>query len=168
MKKTAFRAGSSGLYEFTHMPFGLTNAGASFCCLMEMCIGDQQYITLLFYLDDICVFAETADQMLDRIQFTFGRLKEFNLKIKPKKTFFFQAEVNFLDHILSKKGVSPNLEKVAKIKNWPIPKTPKGVHSFVGLASYYRRLFQISQSGQGLSMGSLFRLQPNKRSDRVS
>ena len=30
MKKTAFRAGSSGLYEFTHMPFGLTNAGASF------------------------------------------------------------------------------------------------------------------------------------------
>ena len=29
--KTAFRAGSSSLYEFTHMPFGLTNAGASFC-----------------------------------------------------------------------------------------------------------------------------------------
>ena len=42
--KTAFRAGSSGLYEFTRMPFGLTNAGASFCRLMEMCIGDQQYI----------------------------------------------------------------------------------------------------------------------------
>ena len=40
--KTAFRAGSSGLYEFTCMPFGLTNAGASFCRLMEMCIGDQQ------------------------------------------------------------------------------------------------------------------------------
>ena len=30
MKKTAFRAGSSRLYEFTGMPFGLTNAGASF------------------------------------------------------------------------------------------------------------------------------------------
>ena len=139
MKKTAFRAGSSGLYEFTHMPFGLTNAGASFCRLMEMCIGDQQYNTLLFYLDDICVFVETADQMLDRIQFTFGRLKEFNLKIKPKKSFFFQAEVNFLGHILSKKGVSPIPEKVAKIKDWPIPKTPKEVHSFVGLASYYWR-----------------------------
>ena len=114
MKKTAFRAGLSGLYEFTRMPFGLINAGASFSHLMEMCIGDQQYITLLFYLDDICVFAETADQMLDRIQFTFNRLKEFNLKIKPKKSFF-QAEVNFLGHILSQKGVSPNLEKVQKI-----------------------------------------------------
>ena len=58
--KTAFRTGSSGLYEFTHMPFGLTNAGASFCCLMEICIGDQQYVTLLFYLDNICIFAERA------------------------------------------------------------------------------------------------------------
>ena len=55
IEKTAFRAGSSGLYEFTCMPFGLTNAGASFCRLMEMCIGDQQYVTLLFYLDDICI-----------------------------------------------------------------------------------------------------------------
>ena len=65
--KTAFRAGSSGLFEFTHMPFGLTNAGASFCRLMEMVIGDQQFVTLLFYLDDICIFANSADQMLDRI-----------------------------------------------------------------------------------------------------
>ena len=39
--KTAFRAGSSGLYEFTHMPFGLSNSRSSFCCLMEMCLGDQ-------------------------------------------------------------------------------------------------------------------------------
>ena len=37
--KTAFCTGSSGLYEFTHMPFRLTNAGASFCHLIEMCIG---------------------------------------------------------------------------------------------------------------------------------
>ena len=55
--KTAFCAGSSGLYEFTCMPFGLSNVGASFCCLMEMCLGDQQYLTLLFYLDDICILA---------------------------------------------------------------------------------------------------------------
>ena len=54
--KIAFRTGSRGHYEFTCMPFGITNTGASFCHLMEMCIGDQQYVTLLFYLDDICIF----------------------------------------------------------------------------------------------------------------
>ena len=137
--KTAFCAGSSGLYEFTHVPFGLTNAGASFCHLMEMCIGDQQYVTLLFYLDDICIFAETANQMLDHIELVFSHLKEFNLKIKPKKSYFFQTSVTFLGHILSADGVSPNPEKVSKVKDWPVPKTPKEVHSFIGLALYYHR-----------------------------
>ena len=110
--KTAFQASSSGLFEFTWMPFGLTNVGVSFCRLMEMCIGDQQYITLSFYLDDICIFAETADQMLDRIELVFSHLKEFNLKIKPKKSHFFQTSVTFLGHILSAEGISPNPEKV--------------------------------------------------------
>ena len=136
--KTAFRAGPSGLYEFTRMPFGLTNMGTSFCHIMEMCIGDQQYVTLLFYLNDICMFAESANQMLDHVELVFSQLKEFHLKIKPKKSYFFQTSVTFLGHILSAQGVSPNPEKVSKIKGWPIPKNPKEVHSFVGLASYYR------------------------------
>ena len=124
IEKTTFRAGTNGLYEFTCMPFGLTNMGASFCRLMEMCIGDQQYVMLLFYLDNICIFAETADQMLDRIELMFSRLKEFNLKIKPKKLHFFQTSLTFLGHILSADGILPNPEKVAKIKDWPTPKTP--------------------------------------------
>ena len=131
--------GSSGLFEFTRMPFGLTNAGASFCRLMEMVIGDQQFVTLLFYLDDICIFTNSASQILDQMELVFSRLKQYQLKIKPKKSFFFQTEVSFLGHILSAKGISPNPEKVDKVWDWPLPKTSKEVHSFIGLASYYCR-----------------------------
>ena len=137
--KTAFRVGSSSLFKFTRMPFELTHAGASFCRLMEMVIGDQQFVTLLFYLDDICIFANSANQMLDRIKLVFSRLKQYQLKIKPKKSFFFQMEVSFLGHVLSAKGISANPEKVDKVRDWPIPKTSKEVHSFIGLASYYCR-----------------------------
>ena len=137
--KTAFHAGSSGLYKFTRMPFGLSNVGASFCQLMEMCLGDQQYLTLLFYLDDICIFSSSIDEMLDRIGLVFQHLKEFNLKIKPKKSYFFQTNVLFLGHILSKEGISPNPKKVSKVRDWPVPKMAKELHSFLGLASYYRR-----------------------------
>ena len=112
--KTAFHAGLSGLYEFTRMPFSLSNVGASFCHLMEMCLGDQQYLTLLFYLDDICVFSSSIDKMLDRIELVLKCLQDFNLKIKPKKTFFFQSQVLFLGHTLSKDGISPNPEKVTE------------------------------------------------------
>ena len=44
IEKTVFRAGSSGLYEFTCMPFRLTNVGTSFCRLMEMCIGTNNML----------------------------------------------------------------------------------------------------------------------------
>ena len=137
--KTAFRVGSGGLFEFLRMPFGLSNAPASFCRLMEMCLGDQQYVTLLLYLDDICIFAKDPDELIDRIELVFQRLQSFNLKIKPKKSHFFKEDVIFLGHTLSSKGILPNPEKIEKIMDWCQPTTHKELHSFVGLCSYYRR-----------------------------
>ena len=139
IKKTAFRDSSMGPYEFTCMLFGLSNAGSSFCCLMEQCLGDRQFVTLLLYLDDICIFVPTIDEMLDCIHLVFDRLKKFNLKIKPKKCQFFSTSVLFLGHVLSAGGLSANPEKVEKVKTWPVQKiNTKEVQSFLGLASYYR------------------------------
>ena len=135
--KTAFRAGSSGLYEFTRMPFGLSNSESIFCHLMEMCLGDQEFVTLLLYLDDSCIFAASVDEMLDCIELVFKWLEDFNLKIKPKKCHFFQCSVIFLGHVLSAEGISANPEKVEKVENWPVPTNPKELQSFLGLASYY-------------------------------
>ena len=127
-----------GLYEFTRMPFGLSNAGSSFCHLMEQCLGDQQFVTLLLYLDDICIFAPTIDDMLDQIHPVFNRLNKFNLKIKLKKCQFFSTSVLFLGHVLLAEGISANPDKVDKVKAWPVPKNIKEVQSVLGLASYYR------------------------------
>ena len=87
IKKTAFRAGSSGLFKFTCMPFGLLNSRSSFCRLMKQYLGDQQFVTLLLYLDDICIFAPDVGAMLDQIELVFNQLNSFNLKIKPKCYF---------------------------------------------------------------------------------
>ena len=125
IKKTAFRDSSMGLYKFTHMPFGLSNAGSSFCRLMEQCLGDQQFVTLLLYLDDICIFAPTIDDMLDWIELVFDRLKQFNVRIKPKKCQFFYTSALFLGHILLAKEISVNPEKVEKVRTWPVPKNIK-------------------------------------------
>ena len=114
IKKTAFRAGSTGLYQFTHMLFGLSNAGSSFCHLMEQCLGDQQFVTLLLYLDDICIFTPTINDMLDKIELVFNRLKEYNLKIKPKKCQIFDNSVFFLGHILSAKEFQQTPKRLKK------------------------------------------------------
>ena len=150
--KIAFRTGSSGLYKFTCMPFGLTNAGVSVCRLMEMCIGDQQYVTLLFYLDDICIFAETANQMLDRIELIFSHLKEFNLKIKPKKSHFFQTSVTFLGHILSADDFRQIQKRLQKSRIGLLPKHLKrSIHS-LGLPLITVDSFLTLQNGLDHSM----------------
>ena len=101
---------------------------------------DQQFVTLLLYLDNICIFTPTIDDMLDWIELVFDRLKQFHLKIKPKKCQFFDTSVLFLGHVLLANDISANPEKVEKVKTWPVPKTMKEVQSFLGLASYYRQL----------------------------
>ena len=35
-----------------------------------------------------------------------------------------------------------NDSKVKAIKEWPTPKTVKGVHSFLGLANFYQRFIE--------------------------
>ena len=77
--------------------------------------------------------------MLDRVGMVLKCLQDFNLKIKSKKSHFFQPKVLFLGHILSKDGISPNPDKIQKVKDWPLPTNAKEVHSFLGLASYYCR-----------------------------
>ena len=128
IKKIAFRAGYSGLYGFTCIPFGLLNAQSSFCRLMEQCPGDQQFVTLLLYLNDICIFAPDVSTMLNQIELVFDQLKSFNLKIKPKNVIFFQASIIFLGHVLSANGISVNPEKVDKVRDWPVPKNAKELH----------------------------------------
>ena len=59
---------------------------------MEQCLGEQQFVTLLLYLDDICILAPDGSTMLDQIKLVFSWLKAFNLKIKPKNVTFSRLE----------------------------------------------------------------------------
>ena len=90
-QKTAFRAGLFGTYEFTCMPYGFSNSRSSFCHLMEMSLGEQQFVTLLLDLDNVCIFTVSIDEMLDHIELVFKWLGELNLRIKPKNVISFSA-----------------------------------------------------------------------------
>ena len=140
--KTAFRVGSGGLYEYTRMPFGLCNSPATFQRLMEACLGDENFETLVLYLDDILVFSSTIEEHLERLDVVFTKLKAHGLKIKPSKCHFFRKEVKYLGHVVSENGVSTDPAKTEAIKNWPKPTTEKELRSFLGIAGYYRRFVQ--------------------------
>ena len=139
--KTAFCT-PFGLFEWNRMAFGLCNAPSTFQRLMQRMFGDQQYQSLLLYLDDIIVFSPTVSQHLQRLEIVLGRLKKEGLKAKLGKCAFFRQEVSYLGHVISSKGVSTDPAKIEAVAQWQRPCNVSELRSFLGFASYYRRFVE--------------------------
>ena len=88
------------------------------------------------YLDDIIIFGETLEEHNIRLQETFERLRQFNLKIKPDKCEFLKTELNYLGHVVTSEGVKPDPQKIKAISEFPGPQKVTDVKSFLGLAGY--------------------------------
>ncbi|PIK47544.1 Retrovirus polyprotein [Apostichopus japonicus] len=137
-QKTAFIT-PFGLYQYVRMPFGLCNAPGTFQRLMQACLGDQYFQSLLCYLDDILVYSSTFEDHLERLNLVFQRLRQHGLKIKPSKCEFFRPEVRYLGHRVTREGVMPQQDKIEAVKTWPVPYSVKELRSFLGFCSFYRR-----------------------------
>ena len=58
---------------------------------------------------------------------------------KLSKCEFWLEKVAFLDHIISKGGLTVDPKKVAAVTNWGSPQNVSEIHNFLGIAGYYRR-----------------------------
>lgn len=156
-----------GLFEYNRMPFGLANAPGTFQRLMQSCLSDVFFRSVLCYLDDILVYSKTFDGHLRNLQLVFDRLRLQGLKIKPSKCNFFQPEVRYLGHKVTRCGVKPETDKIKAVKEWPRPQTVKELRSFLGFCSYYRRFVenfsQIAKPLHILVSTSLKQQKTNKR-----
>ena len=98
------------------MPFGLTNAPATFQRLMEKVLFGLTPEKCLCYLDDIIIIGRTFEEALENLQLVFQRLREANLKLKPKKCFLFQPKVTYLGHVGSESGISCDPAKIEAVE----------------------------------------------------
>ena len=137
-EKTAFCT-PNGLFEFKVTPFGLCNGPATFQRLMDLVLAGLQMSHCLVYVDDVIIMGRSFQEHLHNLRKVFERLREAGLTWKPSKCVFFQTEVSYLGHVISREGVSTDPTKIDKVAKWPIPQSAKDVQQFLGLAGYYRR-----------------------------
>ena len=139
--KTAFRT-RYGHYEFLVMLFGLTNAPAAFMGLMNKVF--QQYLDkiVIVFIDDILVYSKSKEEHGRHLTLVLRKLREHRLYAKFSKCEFWLKEVAFLGHVISAQGIQVDSQKIAAVENWEQPRTVTEVHSFLGLAGYYRRFVQ--------------------------
>ena len=139
---TAFMVGNLGFCKFTCMPFRLCNALVTFQHLMQNTLRELNLTYCVIYLDDVIVFGCTEEEHLEHLHMVFKWFHEFNLKLKPLKCSFFQSEIMYLAHHVSRRGILPSWENVQAVQEFLMPETCMQVCTFCGLAGHYRRFIK--------------------------
>ena len=87
---------------------------------------------VLVYLDDITIFSKNVNDHFAHLRLVFERCKQFGISLNPKKCIFVVHEGKLLGHIISKQGITADLERVETIIELPLPSHKKGLQSFIG------------------------------------
>ena len=93
-------------------------------------------------MDDILIYSQSEEEHEDHLRVALQRLRDHWLYAKFIKCEFCLTEVRFLGHVVSTSGVSVDPEKVEAVMSWERPKSVFKIHSFLGLAGYYKRFIE--------------------------
>ena len=136
--KTAF-ATEWGIYAYRVMPFGLTNAPATFQRLMAHAFRAYLRDFLEIFMDDLCVHSNERMDHIDHLKLIFVKCRLYRICLNPEKCKFMVRQGKILGHIVSKNGISTDMDKIKIIAELPRPINAKGVQCFMGHCGYYRR-----------------------------
>src|SRR4051794_10366513 len=142
MEKTAFITPFE-LYEFLVMSFKLNYASVIFQRLMNRVLQEFLGDFVAVYLNDVIIFTKgTFEQHMNYLQQVFEALRTTNLKIKLKKCHFCLLNIHFLGYVIGRNGIKPDLEKIKKVKNYPILTNLTELCAALGLFSYYHKFIK--------------------------
>ena len=93
-------------------------------------------------MDDFSVHGTSFDDCLNNLEKVLKRCGEVDLVLNWEKCHFMVMEGIVLGHKISSKGIEVDKAKVEVIEKLPPPINVKGVRSFLGHASFYRRFIK--------------------------
>ena len=64
-------------------------------------------------------------------------LREHHVYAKFSKCDFFKDKIQYLGHVITKYGISVDLDKIKAINEWLVPKDVTDVQSFMEITGYY-------------------------------
>ncbi|GBG69928.1 hypothetical protein CBR_g4754 [Chara braunii] len=141
-----------GTWQWIRCPMGICNAPATFQRAMNMAFQNfvrktrlaQSIINycVIVYMDDILVYSSSYEGHVQHIEWALHALRDAGSKVALEKCQFFLTTISFLGHVVADKGLQPELQKVAAVRDAPVPTTITQVRAFLGLASYYRRFIK--------------------------
>ena len=94
-----------------------------------------EFVTV--FIDDICVHSRTAEAHYEHVEKVLHRLLLYDIRVNEFFKFG-QASVELLGFEVSQNGIKTLESRAKAIHEWPTPRNAGEVHTFLGLANYYR------------------------------
>ena len=145
-----------GIFRSKLLCFGVKTATSHFQRVMDSILSGIK--SVMVRVDEILVARSGGvTPHMEVIKQVFGRLAKHNVKLNGLKCQFFQAQVKYKGHILSKEGISPVKSKLDAIRLAPRPTDMSQVRSFLGMLNYYSEFIKDFAS----KMNPLYQLLSN-------
>ena len=111
---------------------GLTSSGDEFCARTDKALSGIPGVHKL--VDDILVYGEDHEELLDRIKQVFKRRQEWGITLSKDK-YQYGLEVKFAGYIISGEGTRPDPKLTPAISEFPAPTDLTNLRSFMGLVN---------------------------------
>ena len=119
------------------------------------------------YLDDLLIASSSPELHKSHLRAVFTRLHEFGIRVNPDRCVFGVPSLTFLGHTISASGVQPLPDRVAAIRQFPLPETQRQLGQFLGMITFYHR-FIPSAAGLLTPLTSLLKGKKRGQSTRIT
>ena len=86
--------------------------------------------------DDTLIYGDSEEQHDSNFRNLLTRCSENGLKLNKEKSMFHTSQLNILGHVVTDKGLRPDLKKVEAILRMPNPTDVESVRRLQGMITY--------------------------------
>ena len=138
MDKTSFIT-EWGTYCYRVIPFELKNVGATYQRAATTLFHDMMHVDVEVYVDDMIVKFWDRLNHLAALERFFERIRQFRLRLNPKKCTFGVTFGKLLGYMVSERGIETDLDKIRAILDMPVPRIEREIRGFLGRLQYINR-----------------------------
>ena len=138
MEKTSFIT-EWGTYCYRVMPFGLKNVGATYQRAVTTLFHDMMHRDVEVYVDDMIVKSRGRLDHLSALEKFFERIRQFKLRLNPKKCTFGVTSGKLLGYMVSERGIEAYPNKIRAILDMSVLKIEREIKGFLGRLQYISR-----------------------------
>ena len=91
------------------------------------------------YVNNMRVKSRNRSDHLSALERFFERIRQFRLRLNPKKCTFGVTSGNLLGYMITKRGIEVDSDKIRAILDMLAPRTEREVRGFLGRLQYISR-----------------------------